>query len=396
MKEMEYDVLVVGGGPGGSTAARYAAEKGASVLMIEKRQEIGSPVRCGEGISLGWLDDYRIKEDESWLIHRIDGAKVVSPSGFTLEINAKMAGNEVGATIRRDFFDQMLAEMAARAGADIMVKTSARSLIWDDKHNVAGVKARCNGEDCIIKAKVVIGADGFESQIGRWAGISTVLKQGDIATNFQYHMIGIDIDARFSEFHLGSIAKGGGYAWVFPKGEDEANVGLGVTLDMIKQGGEPKRLLDRFIDKHPELKKGKIVEQVAGAVSVGVPPDITVKNGVMLVGDAARMADAITGGGIRNAIRSGKIAGETAGEAIEIGDISHINLYEKRWRAEMEDELYRDWMAKNKLVTLSDEEFDDLISALSEADIENLSVYEILEVVKEKNPKLVEDLMSFL
>ena len=395
MKELDYDVLVVGGGPAGSVSARYAAEKGASVLMIEKRQEIGSPVRCGEGISLGWLDDYGIKRDKKWLIHEVDGARIISPGGYILEINAKTAGNEVGATIRRDFFDQMLAEMAAKAGADIMVKTSARALIKEGKR-FTGIKAKCNGEDCLIKAKVIIGADGFESQIGRWAGMSTVLKQGDIATNLQYHMVGIDIDPKFSEFHLGSIAKGGGYAWIFPKGEDSANVGLGVTLDMIKQGGEPKRLLDRFIDRNPGLKKGKVIEQVAGAVSVGVPPDVTVKDGVMLVGDAARMADAITGGGIRNAVRSGKIAGETAAEAVESADIEHTKLYEKRWRAEMEDELYRDWMAKSKLVTMSDADFDDLISALSEADIENLSIYEILEVIKEKNPALVEDLMGFL
>ncbi len=395
MKEMEYDVVVVGAGPAGSTTARYAALKGSNVLLIEKRQEIGSPVRCGEGISLGWLEDYDIKKDKSWLIHEIDGARIFSPSGYSLKIDARMAGNEVGATIRRDFFDQMLAEMAAKAGADVMVKTSARSLIWENGR-VAGIKAQCNGEECIIKAKVIIGTDGYESQIGRWAGMSTVLKPSDVATNLQYHMVGIDIDPRYSDFYLGSIAKGGGYAWVFPKGDDEANVGLGVTLDMIKQGGEPKRLLDRFIEKHPELKKGKIVEQVAGAVSVGVPPDVTVKNGVMIAGDAARMADAITGGGIRNAIRAGKIAGETAGEAIDMGDLDHINIYEKRWRAEMEDELYRDWLAKNRLVKLSDEEFDDLISALSEADIEHISIYEILEVVKEKNPKLVEDLMNFL
>ena len=394
MKEMEYDVLVVGGGPAGSVSARYAAEKGASVLMIEKRQEIGSPVRCGEGLSLGWLDDYGIKEEGDWLIHRIDGARIISPGGHMLEINAKMAGNEVGATIRRDFFDQMLAKMAADAGADIMVKTSARSLIREK--GMISVKARCGGEDCLIKSRIVIGADGYESQIGRWAGMSTVLKPQDVATNFQYHMVGIDIDPKFSEFYLGGMTMGSGYVWIFPKGDDEANVGLGITLDRIKEGGEPKRMLDRFIEKTPGLRKGRAIEAVSGAVSVGVPPDVTVKDGVMIVGDAARMADAITGGGVRNAVTAGKIAGETAGEAIESGDISHIQTYEKRWRAKMEDALYRDWMAKNTLVKLSDSEFDDLISSLSEANIDRLSMYEILEVVKEKNPKLVDELMNFM
>ncbi len=392
---MEYDVVVVGGGPAGSTAARYAAMNGASVLMIEKRQEIGSPVRCGEGISLGWIKDYGIEKDERWLIHEVDGARIISPGGHRLDINPRMAGNEVGATIRRDFFDQRLAEMAANVGADIMVKTSARSLIREGDR-FTGIKAVCNGEECVIKAKAIIAADGFESQIARWAGLSTVLKQEDIATNMQYHMVGIDIDPKFSEFYLGSLANGGGYAWIFPKGEDSANVGIGVTLNMIKEGGHPKRLLERFIEKNPGLKKGKVIESVAGAVSVSVPADKTVKDNLMIVGDAARMADAITGGGIRNAVRSGAMAGEVAAKAVQSGNLDDFMEYEKRWRAEFEDELFRDWMAKKKLVTLKDEDFDTLISTLADADIENLSVYEILEVIQEKMPELVEDLISFL
>jgi digeranylgeranylglycerophospholipid reductase len=209
-------------------------------------------------------------------------------------------------------------------------------------------------------------------------------------------MVGIDIDPKFSEFYLGSLAKGGGYAWIFPKGEDSANVGIGVTMNLIKEGGHPKRLLEKFIDAHPGLKKGKVIEAVAGAVPVSVPADKTVKDNLMLVGDAARMADAITGGGIRNAIRSGSIAGEVAAKAVESGNLDYFMEYEKRWKAEMEDELYRDWMAKEKLMTLSDEDFDTLISTLAESNIENLSVYEILEVIQEKMPELVEEIMSFL
>jgi digeranylgeranylglycerophospholipid reductase len=363
--------------------------------MIEKRQEIGSPVRCGEGISLEWISDYGIEKDDRWLIHEVDGARIISPGGHRLDINPRMAGNEVGATIRRDFFDQTLAEMAADAGADIMVKTYATELIREGDR-FTGIKARCNGEDCIIRAKAIIGADGFESQIARWAGLSTVLKQEDIATNLQYHMVGIDIDPKFSEFYLGSLAKGGGYAWIFPKGEDSANVGIGVTLNMIKEGGHPKRLLEKFIDKNPGLKKGKVIEVVAGVVSVSAPADKTVKDNLMIVGDAARMADAITGGGIKNAVRSGAIAGEVAAKSIQSGNLDDFMDYEKRWRSEFEDELFRDWMAKNKMMTLSDEDFDILISTLAESNIENLSVYEILEVIQDRLPHLVEELMSFM
>ncbi|MBX8643667.1 MAG: FAD-dependent oxidoreductase, partial [Thermoplasmata archaeon] len=93
----EYDVIVVGAGPAGSTAARYAAMHGADVLLIEKRQEIGSPVRCGEGVSMEIFRHVDIKPDPSWFVNQVTGARIFGPSGKHLLIDAKNAGDEVGA-----------------------------------------------------------------------------------------------------------------------------------------------------------------------------------------------------------------------------------------------------------------------------------------------------------
>ena len=81
MEDMEYDVLVIGGGPGGSMAARYAAENGMKTLMVEKRQEIGSPVRCGEGIARIWLNECGIEPDPAWISHEVDGARPRAEDG---------------------------------------------------------------------------------------------------------------------------------------------------------------------------------------------------------------------------------------------------------------------------------------------------------------------------
>ncbi|WP_297217805.1 NAD(P)/FAD-dependent oxidoreductase, partial [Thermoplasma sp.] len=115
-----YDVLVVGGGPGGSTAARYAAKYGLRTLMIEKRPEIGSPVRCGEGLSKGILNEADIKADRSFIANEVKGARIYGPSEKRpIVLQSEKAGNEVGYVLERDKFDKHLAALAAKAGADV-------------------------------------------------------------------------------------------------------------------------------------------------------------------------------------------------------------------------------------------------------------------------------------
>jgi len=387
----ECDVLVVGAGPGGSLAARYAAEAGADVLMIEKRPEIGAPIRCAEGVSRAWLDEVNIKVDKRWVANSVDGAKLVSPSGSSFYVDEKMAGNEVGMVLERHFFDKTMAASAAKAGAEIMLKTSATGVTKKDG-KVVGVTASSFGEPLSIDAKCVIAADGFESQIGRWAGIDTGLKQTDITTCFQYRLTGIDIEDRYCEFFIGSAAPGG-YVWVFPKDEETANVGLGVMLSRLRGPGEVKGYLDRFIRENERFARGQPLEAVAGAVSVSPPLDETVMDGLMLVGDAARLIDSITGGGIAHACLSGMYAGKVAGKALEAKDLSREGLqeYETLWRDRLENKLWRNWMAKEKLITITDEQFDTIIETLDEAGVEKMSVYNILRVIKERLPDLVKE-----
>jgi digeranylgeranylglycerophospholipid reductase len=390
------DILVVGGGPAGSSAARYAAESGAEVIIIEKRQEIGSPVRCAEGISRAWLDEVNIPIDRRWVAKEVDGAKLVSPSGNAFYVDEKMAGNEVGLVLERHLFDKAVAASAAKAGAEIMLKTSATGVVKEGG-KVVGVTASSYGEPMAIEAKCVIAADGFESQVARWAGIDTSLKQTDITSCFQYRLTGIDIEHRYTEFFIGSAAPGG-YVWVFPKDEDTANVGIGVLLSKLKEPGEVKRYLDRFIKGNEKFARGQPLEAVSGAVSVSPPLDETVADGLMLVGDAARLIDPITGGGIAHACLSGMYAGTVAGKALEAGSFAKENLqeYETLWRDRIENKLWRNWMAKEKLITISDEEFDVVIEVLAEAGVEKMSVYNILKVIKERLPDLVKDFEEFI
>jgi digeranylgeranylglycerophospholipid reductase len=89
---MKYDAVVVGSGPAGSVTARFAAESGAKVLIIERRAEVGVPVLCGEGISQK-VDNYKLLEGKHWIATKMLGARIFSPNGTKITLSAEYAGN---------------------------------------------------------------------------------------------------------------------------------------------------------------------------------------------------------------------------------------------------------------------------------------------------------------
>ena len=395
MEDIETDVLVIGAGPAGSMTAKWAATAGARTLMIEKRQEIGSPVRCGEGMSKEWLHDVGITPGR-WINVEVEGARIFSPSEKVFEINEKHAGNEVGYVVERDAFDKQLAIDAGNAGVDVLLKTSAVGIL-KEIGRVVGVKAKQFGELFNIRATVTIGADGFESQVGRWAGIPTNLALRDMDSCLQYRMTNVDSDTRYCDFYLGEVAPGG-YVWIFPKADGLANVGIGVQLSKLKTPGDVKAHLDRWIAHHPGYAKGKKIDVVGGGVSIAPPLKQTVTDGLMLVGDAARMIDPLTGGGIANGCIAGKICGTVAAEAVELKTPTkeYFQKYEKGWRAKLEEKLYRNWLAKETHSTLSDATFDKIVDALQDVKHQKLTVHNILKAVNEKYPEVTKEFEAFL
>jgi len=337
-----------------------------------------------------------IKLDAKSVAWQVKGAKIVAPNGTKFTLSEKMAGNEVGLVLDRVFFDKLLARDAVKAGADLQLKTSAVGLLKSG-NKVTGVKVKSFGETKDIKCGCVVGADGYESQVGRWADLNTSLAPRDITSCFQYRLTNIDIDYDYCEFILGAKAPGG-YIWIFPKNQDTANVGLGIQLTKLKDPAEVKRYLDKYIQGDPRLKKGKALEMVSGAVSICAPIDKTVSDGVLLVGDSARQIDPITGGGIANSCKAAKVAGEVLAKAVKERNFSEKSLqrYEKGWRDILENGLYRNWMAKEKLVTLSDDTFNKIINTLNEVGVEKMSAFAILKAIEKKHPDLVKDFQDFL
>lgn len=389
------DVLVIGAGPGGSFAAEAAARRGAETLLLEKRSEIGTPVRCGEGVAKGWLEELGLPPSREFVAHELLGSRVISPDGTPLVLDHGPS-SKGGYVLERDLFDRYLAKRAAKAGAGLMVKTAAVGLLRDDGR-VAGARCEHMGETFDVRARVVIGADGFESQVGRWAGLSTHLRTKDLASCLQYTLVGVEGDSRYGDFYLGSMAPGG-YAWVFWKGADVANVGLGVNLARLRNRAETKGYLDALVARIPGMAKGRVIEEVAGGVSVSMPLERSVAPGLLLVGDAARLIDPLTGGGILNACLTGRYAGEIAAEAVEAGDASEslLRAYEVRWRARLEEELARHYLVKEALLRIDDETINKIIRTVAEARLPSLTSANILGLLKARHPELLEAFRGLL
>jgi digeranylgeranylglycerophospholipid reductase len=387
----KYDVLVIGGGPAGALAAKTAVEKGLSACIVEKRPAIGSPVRCAEGLGKEALCEF-IEPNPCWISAEMTGAAIIAPDGFTMKLESELAGSKVGYILDRKFFDRELVWRAAEAGADVAVKSRASAPIMENGF-VQGAKIECCGQIKKVTAAVVIAADGVESKFSRWCGIDTTVPVREIMSSVQYLMADIDIDAHTTVFYLGNEIAPEGYLWVFPKGERIANVGIGISGKKSGEGHRAKDYLDRFIKK--TFPCGKPIEYIAGGVSVCRPLDCTVSDGLIIAGDAARVVDPLTGGGIYNGMYTGRLAAEVASECIGNCDVSKTALmkYDKTWRAsKMGNAIERNYHIKEYLIRQPDTKLNEIIHSVSKLNLSDFTTMSMIKEIMRVNPKLMLEL----
>lgn len=190
MLDSEYDVIVVGGGPGGSATAKRCAELGLKTVMLEKRQEIGASKRCGEGMSSDAVEKLGQKIPNYCIMQDINGSLVYAPNGKKITIEY---GKTAGYVLERKQYDKWLAEEAARAGAKVQAKTYVTE-VRKEKDFVKGINAEFESEKFSINSKVVVAADGVESKVARWAGMNTTNKLVNIDSGFQFEMVDIEME----------------------------------------------------------------------------------------------------------------------------------------------------------------------------------------------------------
>ncbi len=356
-------------------------------MLLEKRQEVGCPVRCAEGVGKE-VENY-VDPDPSFIRGEVDGAKIYSPDMTEITMGPEVAGGEVGYVLERKIFDRELAMRAAGEGADVHVKCRATGMERSDGE--WRVSAKLSGEDVTFEAPLVIGADGVESVVGRWAGLDTVLPLRENMSCAQYLVSGLDYDASYTYFYFGREVAPGGYAWIFPKakGPDRANVGIGVQPAMAEE-----RAIDYLEGFYGlDLFDGsRVVELMTGGVPVSGPMEEPYAEGLMLVGDAAHFSDPVTGGGIINALESGTIAAEVGSGALSAGDVSGSILaeYGERCMEGFGENLQRHYAVKEAILKADDDVLNEMADALKDADFGEFSVEELVAKMIREKPELLE------
>ena len=303
------DVVVVGGGPAGSVAARAVAEAGAQVLLVEARPNIGLPVQCAEYVPARLVDHVDIpprciaQRISALHTHLPDGQMITSPApGFVLV---------------RACFDKALAVAARCAGA-----AGAGTRLWAGARVMArtpgGVLIRQGDREVEVLVRVIIGADGPRSTVGKWIGASNTSYIDALQVEA---VLSAPMEATQVYFHP---LYRGGYGWCFPKGET-ANIGVGVSRAL---GGEPRRALAHLLSVLG-VGKADLVGHTAGPVPSGGPVAPLAAGGILLVGDAAGLTHPITGAGILHAVISGALAGRIAAQAALADDPALLDTYQK-------------------------------------------------------------------
>jgi digeranylgeranylglycerophospholipid reductase len=383
----EYDVVVVGIGPAGSSAARVCAEAGLSVLAVEKRAEIGSPKRCGEGLGKPTLKRMGLELDEKWVSQPMTGATVYSPNMKHVRVDYD---DVCGWIIERKVFDKWLASKAADSGATLVTRTEVVGMKREDGR--VRVSMMHNHRPLEVTAKIVVAADGVEAKVPRMLGFDTHLPLIDICSCVQFEMANVKIDPDRTEFFFDQEKSPGGYVWIFPKGKSTANVGIGVRKPWSKKLAY--EYLEDFVHAHPGLKGGSIVEVNGGGVPVGGLMENMVADNMVIVGDAAHQVNPIHGGGIGEAYVGGKLAGQVVVEAIKAGDLSEkfLSKYNSLWWDMRGNKMKKILKLRKVLESMSNDELNWLIDYLKSEDLVELSHgggLKALATLLMKKPRLI-------
>jgi digeranylgeranylglycerophospholipid reductase len=360
VKEFDYDIVVVGGGPAGSSAAFAAAKNGVKVALLEKEKCIAQSVRTS-GVT--WLRDVEKFEIPPDCYNKIRNYSFYSPNN-----QVSMSDSEPRAVVldvRKTY--QWLAQQAAKKGADIFVMTTVNGIITNEQGKISGVKA-FSVDDCVFNAKIVIDASGFQSVVAKSMGIVTQWER--FGAGAEYEAYAEHFDSETWWLMVGQQYSPAGYAWIFPVNKKIVRIGVGVGKP--ESSVDPTERLKQLLETKPGPIKnlGKItpIEFHYGLIPNDGLSRKTVYDNLILVGDSAGQANPLVLEGIRYAIMFGRVAGEVAANAIKSGDTSEKSLkkYEENWKKSIQSKINSASKVQNRWIGLSDEEWDKEIEIIKE------------------------------
>ena len=372
MEELNFDVVVVGGGPAGSSAAHMAAKNGCTVALIEKEKEIAETVRTS-GVT--WISDIKKFGIPEECYNPIKKFSFCSPKN-SVKISGEIAKAAV-LDVRKTY--RFLANRAKTSGSELFTSTNVTEVLKDDTGKCTGVIAKSDGKQIQFNSKVVIDASGFVSVIAKELGYVTQWKKFGAGAEFEVKTEKLEHDNWW--LMVGQEYSPAGYAWIFPTSKDTARIGVGIgkpdsDVDPTVRLNE---LLEKKLGPIKDLGNIEKIEFHYGLIPNDGVSRKTVYDNLILVGDSAGQANPLVLEGIRYAIRFGEVAGQVAADAIKNGDTTEVSLspYEKEWKRAIESKINSAGKVQNRWVGLTDDEWDKELSI-----IEELTADEFLDFIR--------------
>lgn len=371
-KEEKFDIVVVGGGPAGLSAAYAAAKGGAKVVLFEKDQSIAHSIRTS-GVT--WISEMERLGIPSKFYNPIQNYRFVSPSNDIL-----ITGNVSKSCVLdiRGMY-QHLAFLAAKEGVQLMVKSNVIDVIKDGDR-VVGVKANTPKGRLTVRSTLVIDASGFSTSVGRKAGVAGQWKRYGVGAEYECYCD--DIDSTTWVLMVGQKYSDAGYAWSFPLSTNRVRIGVGIGRP--ESNAEPLDKLHEIIEKRfkplDALRDGKIqpIELHYGFIpNEGVRRN-SIADGLVLVGDSAGQSNPLVLEGIRYAIDFGRLAGKVGADSLsENSDKESLLEYERSWKSKVESKIHSALKVQMRWLGLTDEEWDKEIEILRD-----MTVHEFLDFIK--------------
>jgi geranylgeranyl reductase family protein len=351
---MKYDAIVIGAGPAGLFAAKEIAKRGHSVRVLEEHKQVGKPDHCAGLLSTSGLKRLGIKLPTDVIQNTIAGARIFSPSGYSIMIERK---KREAYAIDRKQFDAWLSSRAIDIGAEVSTNSKVRDFVREER-KIIGVQVSSE-KKAKLEARTFVIAEGARCRLSGSVGLPVVQRSSKYPA-FQYEVSGVDIDEHIVEMFYGKRVAPGFFAWIIPIGERRARIGLAAR-------DRSKLRLDALMQHHSiisERMKGANIERsLGGIVLVGMPISKMNVENVIAVGDTAGIVKATTGGGVILGGMTARVAGKIVAESLSNDKETKYTLsqYSKVCKAMIFKELRMMHLAQMALTALDDKGLDSIV-----------------------------------